>query len=45
MNEQFIYHIDLQKTPLATVRVEATTPQDALDNAFDIQRFEARKIN
>jgi len=45
MNEQFIYHIDLQKTPIETVRMEATTPEDTFDNAFEIKRFEARKIN
>lgn len=45
MNEQFIYHIDLQETPLSTVRMEATGPEDALDNTLEIQRFEARKIN
>ncbi len=45
MNEEFIFHIDLQEAPLGLVRMEATTPQDALDTTFDIQRFEARKIN
>ena len=45
MNEEFIYHIDLQANPLGVVRMEATTPEDALDNAFEIQQFEARKIN
>lgn len=45
MNEKFIYHIDLQDNSLEMVRMEATTPEDALDNAFEIERFEARKIN
>ena len=45
MNEEFIYHIDLQANPLDVVRMEATTPEDAFDNAFEIQQFEARKIN
>lgn len=45
MNEEFIFHIDLQANPLGLVRMEATTPDNTLDTAFDIQRFEARKIN
>ncbi len=45
LNEEFIYHIDLQANPLSTVRMEATMPQDAIDGAFDIQQFEARRIN
>ena len=45
INEEFIYHIDLQETKIGMVRMDATTPQDAIDNAFKIQRFEARKIN
>ena len=45
MNEEFIFHIDLQANSLGTVRMESTTSQGAIDNAFEIQRFEARKIN
>jgi len=45
INEAFIFHIDLQASPIGTVRMESTTSQGTIDNAFEIQRFEARKIN
>ena len=45
MNEEFIFHIDLQENPIGLVRMEATTPENTIDNTFEIQRFEARKIN
>jgi len=45
LNEQFIFHIDEQEAPIQSVRMESTKTDGALDTAFEIQRFEARKIN
>ncbi len=45
LNEQFIFHIDEQAAPIQTVRMESTKTDGAIDTAFEIQRFEAKKLN
>jgi len=45
LNEQFIFHIDEQATPIQSVRMESTKSDGTIDTGFEIQRFEAKKIN
>jgi len=45
LNEQFIFHIDEQADAIQSVRMESTKSDGALDTDFEIQRFEARKLN
>ncbi len=45
INEQFIFHIDEQSTSIQSVRMESTRTDGTLDAGFEINRFEAKKIN
>lgn len=45
LNEQFIFHIDEQATPIQSVRMESIKTDGTIDAAFDIQRFEAKQLN
>lgn len=45
LNEQFIFHIDEQATPIQSVRMESIKTDGTIDSAFEIQRFEAKQLN